>query len=279
MQRGGNAPVSFTACRGVSFCSWQIGRAVKFTYDLDMRAVRAALGESDRQVRFAGVLTATKVAQAVKLAQEQALPRVLDRPTAYTMRSLFMRKATVARPAAEVWFKDGLAASRMATPAAVYLSPQVSGGARRVKRFEKALQMAGHMPAGYQCVPGAGCKRDAAGNPSRGQIIQILSQLRITLTAGHTRNMPFDARKQISAQRRAGGRYFVAKAGGGLSPGIYIREFIGRGILPVFLFKQAVAYRPRYDFTAIANRAALDALPDARRAAIAQVRASAFGPR
>lgn len=246
-----------------------------FTYQLDMRAVRAEVGWSDRQMRFAGLLTATKVAQAVKVAHERALPAVLDRPTAYTLRSLFLRKATADRPVAEVWFKDETAASRMATPASVYLTPQVSGGARRVKRFEKALQMAGHMPAGYQCVPGAGCKLDASGNPSRGQIIQILSQLRITLTAGHTRNMPHDARGQISAQRRAGGRYFVSRAGGGLSPGIYIREFIGRGIVAVFLFKRATAYRQRYDFTAISNRAALEALPDARRSAIAYVRAAA----
>ena len=153
---------------------------MKFTFDLDTRAVRAALGESDRQVRFAGILTATKVAQAVKAAQERALPAVIDRPNPYTQRSLFMRRATVQRPVAEVWFKDDTAASRMGTPAAVYLAPQVSGGARRVKRFEKALQLAGHMPSGYQCVPGGGCKRDAYGNPSRGQIIQILSQLRIT---------------------------------------------------------------------------------------------------
>jgi len=249
---------------------------VKFTFDLNTRAVRAALGESDRQVRFAGILTATKVAQAVKAAQERALPAVIDRPNPYTQRSLFMRRATVQRPVAEVWFKDDRAASRMGTPAAVYLAPQVSGGARRVKRFEKALQLAGHMPSGYQCVPGGGCKRDAYGNPSRGQIIQILSQLRITLTAGHTRNMPHDAGKQIAAQRRAGGRYFVAKPGTRLSPGIYLREFIGRGVLPVFLFKKATAYRPRYDFTSIANRAALDALPDARREAIAQVKAPAY---
>lgn len=269
--------MSLAACRGV--CFWGGVVVVKFTYDLDMKAVRLALGGSDKQVRFAGLLTATLVARAVKTAQERAMPAVLDRPTAFTLRSLFMRKATAQRPVAEVWFKDDSAASRMATPAAVYLGPQVSGGGRRVKRFERALQMAGHMPAGFQCVPGAGCKRDAAGNPSRGQIIQILSQLRITLTAGHTRNMPFDARKQISAQRRAGGRYFVAKAGGGMSPGIYLREFIGRGVLPVFLFKRATTYRPRYDFTGIANRAARDALPDARREAIARVRATAFASR
>lgn len=250
-----------------------------YSYRLHMGDVRAQLAQSDRQLRFAGVLTATRVAQAVKGAQERAMPAVLDRPTAYTLRSLFMRKATVVEPVAEVWFKDERAASRQAIPAATYLAPQVYGGARRVKRFERVLQLAGHMPNGYQCVPGGGCKRDASGNPSRGQLIQILSQLRITLTAGHTRNMPFEARGQIAAQRRAGGRYFVAKAGNKLSPGIYIRDFMGRSILPVFLFKKATAYRLRYDFTSIAHRAAHDALPDARRNAIARVRATAYRSR
>jgi len=242
---------------------------------LDMGRLRAALGQSERQARFAGVLAITKAAQAVKAAQLQALPGVLDRPTAYTMRSLYLRKATLQRPAVEVWFKDSSAASRMGTPAATYLQPQVQGGGRRVKRFERALQMAGHMPAGYQCVPGAGCKRDASGNPSRGQIIQILSQLRITLTAGHTRNMPRDARGQINAQRKAGGRYFVAK-GGRLSPGIYLREFMGRGLFPVFLFRKATAYRPRYDFAAIAAQAQREAMPGAIRDAIAEARATAY---
>lgn len=275
--------MSLAACRGV--CFWGGVVVVKFTYGLDMKAVRLALGGSDRQVRFAGLLTATLVARAVKTAQERAMPAVLDRPTAFTLRSLFMRKATAQRPVAEVWFKDDSAASRMATPAAVYLEPQVSGGGRRVKRFERALQMAGHMPAGFQCVPGAGCKRDAAGNPSRGQIIQILSQLRITLTAGHIRNMALPDKggkgsaSAVAAVRRAGGRYFVAKAGGVLSPGIYLREFMGQTLLPVFLFKRATAYRARYDFVGIANRAARDALPDARREAIARVRATAFASR
>ena len=86
----------------------------------------------------------------------------------------------------------------------------------------------------------------------------MLSQLRITLVAGYTRNMAFDARKQIRAQRKAGGRFFVVQPGGKMTPGVYQREFTGRNIAPVFVFVKATAYRRRFDFYGHGRRVAVE---------------------
>lgn len=217
---------------------------------------RAALTQfSDRRFNAAVATALTRTAIEARDAVRQQMPSVFDRPTPYTLNSLFVRPATAERLEAQTYFKDDRAGS--GTPATRYLLPQVEGGARNTKRFELALRAAGHLPAGWFVVPGAGAKLDAFGNISRGQITQVLSQLRITLTAGFTRNMPFDARKQITAQRRAGGRFFVIKPGAkGAGPGVYQREFGGRNITPVFVFVNRASYTKRFDFFGIARSVA-----------------------
>jgi hypothetical protein len=167
-----------------------------------------------------------------------------------------------------VWFKDDRAASQQGTPATHYLLPQVRGGERGLKRAEQQLRMAGHLPGGYVTVPGQGARLDRYGNMERGQWIQILSQLRIPTVSGFTRNMPFDARKQIAAQRKAGGRFFVVPPGGRIAPGVYQREFAGMGITPVLIFVKRAAYQRRFDFDGIGNRFAAQRLPVEMRRSI-----------
>lgn len=221
---------------------------------------------SARRLNAALATALTRTAGEIRDEVKAEMTRVFDRPTPYTMNSLFVRPATAQRLYADAYFKDETAGS--GTPATKFLLPQVEGGSRRQKRFEVALRMAGHLPDGMVTVPAAGARLDAYGNVSRGQLIQILSQLRITLTAGSTRNLPFDARKQISAQRKAGGRFFVIKPGKGAAPGVYQREFVGRNITPVILFVRSASYRPRLDFYGIARRVASDRLPANVRRAI-----------
>lgn len=214
---------------------------------------------SARRLNAAIATALTRTALDVRQAVLIKMPSVFDRPTPYTMNSLFVKPARADQLMAETYFKDETTGGGI--PATKYLLPNVLGGVRSTKRFEAALRAAGHLPAGWFVVPGAGAGLDAYGNVSRGQIVQVLSQLRITMTAGHTRNMPFDERKQISAQRRAGGRFFVIKPGmRGAKPGVYQREFNGRNITPVFMFVTHAAYRARFDFEGIASQAASDRL-------------------
>jgi hypothetical protein len=217
---------------------------------------------SDRRANAAFASALTAVAVDVVEAIKKELPAALDRPTPYTMNSMFVKPARADRLEAEAFFKDELGTSKLGRPATKYLRWLVYGGVRSVKAFESAMQKAGYMEKGWVAVPGAGARVDQYGNVSPGQIIQILSQLRVTLTAGHTRNMGFGA-KSIAAQRRAGGRFFAvpARTKGGLAPGIYQREFGGQNIAPVFIFVSRAQYSRRLDFYGIARQVSVRNFP------------------
>lgn len=235
-------------------------------------AVLKRLGGGAMERAMAVALNRT--AAQVKAAQVQAMKTSFDRPTKYTLNSLWIEGAAASQQAAgtralpingdpyntrlvrsryleaQVGLKDDSAGS--GTPATKYLAPQIFGGPRNVKRFEKALQAAGAMPRGWVAIPAAGARLDAYGNLSKGQITQILSQVGVELTAGYNRGIAKTGRKRINALKRAGGQFFVALPGKSkLHPGVYQREFIGRNITPVVIFARSASYRPRYDFEGV----------------------------
>ena len=227
---------------------------MQLTIKTNFPDVQRKLDALGKQARFACAVALTRTAQAVKTAEIAQLRRSLDRPTPYTLNSLFFKPATRERLEARVWLKDDLAVSNAGTPPANYLVPHISGGQRHRKRFESALRAAGVLPDDWLVVPGDGARLDQFGNIERGQIIQILSQLRITQVAGYVRNLSFQARKQIAAQRKAGGRFFFVRPGGPLRPGVYQREFIGRTVTPVMIFVSRATYRKRLPFYETAKR-------------------------
>ena len=249
---------------------------MRITLTSNIDEVRQRFAEfSDRRFNAAMATALTRTAVQVRNAVQAEMPRVLDRPTPYTTRQLRYVPAKADRLAAAVGFNvvnvtDERGAtiafrelgSYEDTPARKYLAPQIEGGSRRLKRLEVALQAAGALPDGWLTVPGQGARLDAYGNVSKGQVVQVLSQLRIQLVAGSSRNMSFDARKQINAQRKAGGRFFVVKPGEGkLQPGVYQREFIGRNITPIFIFVRSASYKRRFDFDGLTRRVADATLP------------------
>lgn len=253
---------------------------MKLTVDIKgLDAAAKALTErfSERRLNAAAATALTRVVVDVHKAERAELARAIDRPTPHTIAAMRYVPASAAKPEAWVGFDvqrvtdirgQTLSFTRGETPASRYMLPQVAGGNRVAKRFERLLQAAGLLPAGWFAVPGAGARLDAYGNVSRGQVIQVLSQLRITGTAGYTRNMSDDARKQIAAQRKAGGRFFVVRPGGRVAPGVYQREFTGRNITPIFIFVSKATYRARFDFYGVARRVVADRLPVHWRQAI-----------
>jgi hypothetical protein len=218
--------------------------------------VQRYLKARHKQATFATAVALTRTAQDVRQAEYAEMRRVFDRPTPYTMRSLFVKPATKAKLESRVWVKDDRAGS--GTPAERYLLPQIEGGPRRAKGFELALQRAGYMPQGYRAVPGEFARLDRFGNVSYGQLIEIMSQLRITLTSGHTRNISTDKKKAARARRRAGGQYVAFPEGRGtLRPGIYQRRDFAMGSAApraVLIFVRQTSYRPRFRFEAVAQR-------------------------
>lgn len=255
-----------------------------------MEELRAQLaGFSDRRFNAAIATAMTRTAVALRQQLVRDLNTYIDRPTPYTVRALKYTAASADKLTAYVGFDvntitdiGGAATGyrRGETPASNYMTPQIQGGERHLKRAEVLLRAAGHLPAGYLTVPGHGARIDSYGNMERGQIIQILSQLRITALAGTTRNLSFEARKSINAQRKAGGRFFVLPVGGTAAPGVYQREFSGRGITPVLIFVRRATYRKRFDFYGIGQRFAEQRLQIEVRRSIAEhvQRLAAKGP-
>lgn len=246
-----------------------------------IKELRDSLREfSDRRFNAAVATALTRTAVAVRNEAQREMQTSLDKPTPYTVRQLRYAAATADRPVAAVGFNISAIQDIRGnvlryedrapgeTPAGKYLSVQQTGGQRRMKRLEEALKAAGALPAGWFIVPGQGARIDAYGNVSRGQVIQVLSQLKLQIVSGTSRNM--SQRSAIAAQRKAGGRFFVIPPGQKVQPGIYQREFIGRNIAPVFIFAKSANYRPRFQFDRIAQQVRERELPVQLQRAIAQ---------
>src|SRR5690606_2908854 len=115
------------------------------------------------------------------------------------------RKATKAKPVAEVFIRDE---APKGTPPAKYLLPQVEGGTRRPKAFERRLQASGALPAGMFAVAGKGAKLDRHGNVPGRVITAVLSAM-------HSQFDPYQNATETSVKRRRrrrrkrGGDYFL----------------------------------------------------------------------
>lgn len=229
--------------------------------------VQRALDRAAKQVPFAIAKALTKTAQDVRAAQKAEIAKVFDRPTAYTLNSVYIRPATKQRLEAEVWLKgDG---SQEGGSRRHYLGPQISGGNRPLKKFEQRLARAGYMTASERAVPGAGAVLDSYGNMSRGQIVKILSQLQTAAVVGDYSNASNSKR---STAKRAKEQYFVSRGPGSwtgkgawknglksqhLPRGVWVRRSfgaLGTAIKPVLLFVNSASYRPRYKFFDLAHK-------------------------
>jgi hypothetical protein len=212
-----------------------------------------------RQVPFATKLMLDALALGVKTEQEREIRRVFDRPTPYTQRSVFLQRATKRRLQARVWVKDDLAGA----PDTNYLDSQVFGGPRRMKRFERALQRAGVLPAGWYAVPGDAAQRDGYGNMTRAQLVQIVAFFDAFGQQGYRANLGDRGRERLrrGTRGRVAKEFFVAVPGirqtAHMTPGVYEAVFTAFGRAtprPVLIFVRNVAYRKRLDFEGVARR-------------------------
>ena len=218
---------------------------LKVTFDMSS-VDRWASTVFPEQVAYAQAVGLTKTAQKVKAAQSQEMRNVFDRPTRFTLNSVFMRPATKQRKYSEVWLKDTGDAA-----AAEYLKPQITGGKRPIKRFERRLQEANVLKAGWVAVPGKGARLNAHGNMSPAQLVTLMSVLRAHLdsnqnTTDRSRNRAAKAGK--SRDYFVSGPNHAAKApnGGRLPFGVYQR--VGRRIQSILFFAPSASYKKRYDF-------------------------------
>ncbi len=236
--------------------------------DLD-EALRALSG-FESQIPFATAKALTKTAQDVRDVERAEMSKVFQSPTPYTLNSLYVRPATKARLEAEVWLKWGNRPEH-------YLLPQIQGGSRPMKRFEQRLQMTGYMRTDQRAVPAAGAKLDSYGNMSRGQIVQILSQLRTNVVSGVSQNATNSKR---SRAKRSTVEYFVSRGPSSqrygyagrsrgtmfmqhLPAGIWARYSFawGSSVKPVMIFVSSTRYSKRFDFFGLAEKTVKAKLP------------------
>ena len=244
---------------------------LKFDVQTDgLQKMRAALaGFSSRRLAAAQATALTRATATAKQTVLDELKRSIDRPTPYTLRGLFMKGATAQNLTSRLWYGNEFSGGGV--PQARYLYPEVEGGTRKHKRFEKALIARGSMPSNTFAVPAKYAPRDQYGNVPSGVINQILSQLGTELTAGFSRTLrqrPGESRaawlkRKQKALGRAGGQYVAIKERRGkLYPGIYraeMRDFgrIGQGrsgkLVPIFFFTRQPHYQARYQFYKVAT--------------------------
>ncbi|NYE62202.1 hypothetical protein FHW58_003417 [Duganella sp. 1224] len=220
---------------------------------VDVRQAVASIAQicqaGAKQVNFATRVALTRTAKKAADAEVKEMRDVFRNPTPYTLNSVYVKPATATRLEATVMLKDD---ATKAIPAAKFLRPQIDGGQRVQKRFERALQAVGAMPVGYRAVPGAGARLDAYGNMSSGQIVQILAFFRAFPEMGYKANMSDQRRARLArgTKRQQGFSYFIGQPGDRLPLGVYQRTSFASGtaIRPVLLFVRSAVYQERFDF-------------------------------
>lgn len=203
-----------------------------------------------KQVPFAGSLAVNRLARQAVLDLQTEMSKVFDRPTPFTLGGFFWTKASKRDPSAEIRAKDF---AGKGTPAWKYLTPEVFGGSRRMKRFERALQA--RFGSGFT-VPGAGAPLDQFGNISEGDINKLLSALGAFAEGGYRANRGALTARQKRGRKKNGfadayvkPQFFVAHArADGALLGIY--RVVSRGhVEPVLIFpKRAPNYRKRLPY-------------------------------
>ncbi len=231
----------------------------------EIDSLKRKLAVAPRTVEIAAQRALLKTAQAVKEAEVEEMRRVFDRPTRWTLGAMKVKPTSRFEVAVGILDPDGYYKR-----AANYLGTQISGGQRRLKAMERALQQYSLMPPGWFAVPGAGAQIDAYGNMSSGQIRQILSWFDAAERwAGSTQNMGQAGRdkRRKGTKRNIGFEYFAVIPGRTnhlgqrnnlKQPGIYKRFFFGQGkaIKPVLIYVKGARYQARFDFEKVANKVA-----------------------
>jgi hypothetical protein len=192
---------------------------IKVTADLGpLRAM--AEGFSNRRWRTTVAIALTQTAKLAQFEVIKTMRTRFDRPTPWALNSTFVTTATEASQVAKVGLKarDGQAASRDTA----YIYPQVFGGQRGRKAFERRLMQAGMRPNEF-VVPAKDLPLDAYGNIPSGLIRQILSQLKVAQDqAGFSANRTDSVRSRRTVSKA--GTFFIPTRRSGLPRGVYQRK-------------------------------------------------------
>lgn len=194
----------------------------------------------------AAVEAASSTGRYVFGALRSEMQQVFDRPTPWALGGLRFQMPSPSRPLVRIWLEEfggkGIAA-------ADFLAAEIEGGARKHKRFEKALIARRLMPSNAYAVPGEQAPLDQYGNVPGSFITRMLSDLQAFGEQGYRAN-----RRGARRGQRKTNYFFVPPKGSGKRPGIYWH--MPNGLLGIaFVFVTKVAYTKRFDFYGVAQRA------------------------
>lgn len=209
----------------------------------DLTGFQRSLSTIERQqMPYAVALALTETAKGGRLEVQREMDRVFDRPTPYAKRGVVYDRATKQNLTAAVVVtgdrtKGGL-------PATAFLGPQIEGGLRSHKAFERQLIQRGLMDSRMVAVPATRAPLDRYGNMTQGFLNKVMADLQIDYRgAGATRVRSDQSLKRNKNYRKA--RYFVPKKGSHLYPGVYQRNPSDNSIFPVILFIPSKGYKVR----------------------------------
>lgn len=215
---------------------------IGLSISVDISNTERYLDKVQKQIPFAIAKSLTKTAQDIKKDERIEMTRVFDRPTRYTLNSLYVLPARKSKLVAVVKIKDEAIKGNAAVK---YLKEQMEGGGRSYKGFEKLLISRGQMPSGMYAVPSRTMKLNKFGNVTNGMIQKILSGL--------------GAQRDIYQRSRSGskthGKYFSGIVSG--THGIWDVNKLRKGLPALlFLFVKRPTYNRRFKFHAVAERTA-----------------------
>lgn len=198
----------------------------------------------------------TVVAKALTFTVQKAQKAVVDEmprvfaggATRYTLAATRIESATVQDLSARLAVKDRT--SNNGTLPEDFLLPQVFGGPRKEKRFEKAMRYAGLLQGSERVVLGDGAPVDSFGNLKLGEMQKILTATRSAFD-------PYQ-RKSGSAKSTRNAKkapYFAARIG--KTWGVWKRIGKQGEIEPILIFvTKQPTYTPRLDFEGLARSTA-----------------------
>ena len=242
------------------------------TVSVDTNETTRWLNDVQRKhIPFATALALTRTAKAAEAAGYDEFRRVFDRPTPYTMKSLRTKTATKRDLTAMVYMKDRYIGGGQNVGSDEILGHHFGGGVRTRKRIEYVLQRNGFISGSEYVVPGGAAKLDKYGNMSRGQIIQILSQIGVKNQGSDS--TPTGSKRSKRNVAKAGtifwshgskGRITVVDKSTGIAygyrggnasklpKGAWIR--MGRTVKPILMVVNRVSYRKRIDLLKIVQK-------------------------
>lgn len=222
------------------------------TIKFDFRQFDRYLRDVERN-RMPSVIrnTLNDTVKSGRLEVQKEMDRVFDRPTPYAKRGVIYDAATKENLRAAVVVTGDR--TKGALPATAFLGPQIQGGYRTHKAFERQLIQRGLMQKNEVAVPARETPRDRFGNMTQGFINRFMADLQIDYRGAGATRVRSDASLKRNKNYRAA-RFFVPKRGSSLFPGVWERDPASKNIKPVVLFLRSESYRIRLRLRDVVER-------------------------